>query len=161
MNLSDINGAFGQGGDSPLTDVDISPFLGKPAGSIVLKWREPSAAGIHQIAKDALGIKKIKLHWPDELCIEVATIAACHVEPTTGALPCGHFYMNRAADESEVGKKCWQFLIVSLSDAYPHLLGRTFRDRTELKNWLSGSSLSAPAGVEDATRLSLDTSPQA
>lgn len=168
MNLSEISGAFGQGELSPLADVDISPFIGKPAGSVVLQWREPSAAGIYQIGKDAAEIKmKHKLHWPVQLCMDVATLAACHVGPVDPALPPGMFYMARAADESERGKKCWQYLLLMLNTHYPHLKGVRFanadgsQNDEALKNYLCGSFPSAPSGQEDATRLSSDTSPEA
>lgn len=165
MNLSDLSrelSTLGSGEESPLVSVDISPFVGKPAGSVLLQWREPDAAQIYQIGKDAAQIKtKHQLHWPIELCIDVATVAMCHVAPDTSDKPAALFYMERAADKSDPGKKLWQFLMLSLNDAFPALKGVLFENRDQLKNYLCGLSNSAPGGQGDATRLSSGESPQA
>lgn len=165
MNLSDLSkelSSLGSGEESPLVPVDISPFLGKPAGTIVLQWREPDAAQLYQIGKDAADIKKKhRIHWPIELCIDVATIAMCHVAPATSDKPAAFFYMERAADKSEPGKKLWQFLMLSLNEAFPHLKGTLFENRDQLKNYLCGLSNSAPDGQVDDTRLSSEESQQA
>lgn len=152
MNLSEIAGAFATGDTSPVVEVDLSPFVGQATGTVVLSWREPSAAALYQIAADAREVKKRKPFWPDELCLDVATLGACHVAPTSNDLPPGLFYLARAADESDRGKKCWQYLILCLNEHFPHIKGVVFSDTDALKNWLCGSPISPADGSVEGTR---------
>ena len=143
-----------------LCDVDISTFVGKPAGSVMLSWGDPSASGIYEIATLAVEIKKRKPIWDDQLCIDIATLALCHRAPAPGDSPAALFYLKIA----EKNPRCWQYLLIRLNEDLPHLKGVRFlnADGTQnsdaLKNFLCGSSTSAPADSGDATRLSLGAS---
>jgi hypothetical protein len=162
MNFQQLGEGIASLADTPII-VDISPFVGKPRGEVVLTWGEPSASGIYEIATLAVEIKKKKLRWDDQLCIDVATLSVCHRAPDPGDAPPAELYMKIA----EKNSRCWQFLVLRLNEELPHLKGVKFlnsdgtQDTASLKNFLCGSSNSAPAGSEDATRSNSDTSPVA
>lgn len=159
MNLSQLGEEIILLAETPAL-VDISVFVGQNLGTIVLSWGDPSASGIYEIATLAVEIKKRKPLWDDQLCVDIATLSMCHRAPDPGDASPAMFYLKIA----EKNPRCWQYLIMRLNEELPHLKGVKFlnsdgtQDSASLKNFLCGSSNSAPAGSEDATRSNSVTS---
>lgn len=99
--------------------IDISPFLRLPEGEKrLLEWKNPSVAGVYRIGNDARELIKRYPRWPEQLAIDVATVAACHVAPNPGGTAPGLFYAQIADGKND---KLWFELMRRMGHEFPHL----------------------------------------
>lgn len=115
---------------NPTATVDVTPFLIVPEGETrLLEWECPDLSALYRIGGDASELKKRFPHWEEQLAIDVATIAACHVGPRTGGTPPGLFYAHFANAGNQV---LWRELLRRLSQAFPHLRVSTIPEFDEI-----------------------------
>ena len=106
-------------GKATTIKIDVTRFVKHERGQrVVLEWKSPSIQSLYMVASDADILQRRYPLWPERLAFDVATVAACHAQPSSGTTPIGLFYAQIILKENA---EMWQFLMSEISRVFPHL----------------------------------------